>query len=168
MSCILIDGYNLIGIAHRDFEQARSNLISRLCEYTTLKHHDITLVFDGWKDGQLNETSMQKGRVTVVFSRLGEKADHVIKRILSKDKKPWIVVSSDREIADFARSNGFVSFTSSEFEKKLYSAGSITEKDEDKAVRDEEENETGAVRRKGNPYKLSKKQKQKLLAIKKL
>ncbi|MBI5195059.1 MAG: NYN domain-containing protein [Nitrospirae bacterium] len=168
MSYILIDGYNLIGIVHRDIEEARSNLISRLCEYSNLKHHDVTVVFDGWKDGQLNETSMQKGRVTVVFSRLGEKADLVIKRILLKDKKSWIVISSDREIADFARNRGFVSLTSSEFERKLYLAGSITEKDEDKAIQDEEENETGTVRRKGNPYKPSKKQKQKQSAIKKL
>ncbi|MBI4710573.1 MAG: NYN domain-containing protein, partial [Nitrospirae bacterium] len=135
-------------------------------EYSNLKHHDVTVVFDGWKDGQLNETRMQKGRVIVVFSRLGEKADLVIKRILSKDRKPWIVVSSDREIADFARNKDFVSLTSSEFEKKLYSAGSITEKDEDKAVQDEEDE--FPVRRKGNPYKPSKKQKQKQSAIKKL
>lgn len=166
MSYILIDGYNLIGIAHKDFEQARSNLISRLCEYTTLKDHDVTVVFDGWKDGQLNETIMHKGRVTVVFSRLGENADSVIKKILSKDRKPWIVISSDREIADFAYGKDFAAITSSEFEKKLYSAGSITEKDENKAVQDEEDE--APVRRKGNPYKPSKKLKQKQLAIKKL
>ena len=56
MADILIDGYNLIGIAHRNFEQARNELISQLNRYASLKRHSITVVFDGWKNGQAAET----------------------------------------------------------------------------------------------------------------
>jgi predicted RNA-binding protein with PIN domain len=52
MAFLLIDGYNLIGTAHRDLEKARNNLVSKLSKYSAQNGHDITVVFDGWKDGQ--------------------------------------------------------------------------------------------------------------------
>ncbi|MEK7822702.1 MAG: NYN domain-containing protein, partial [Nitrospirota bacterium] len=109
MAYILIDGYNLIGIAHKDLEKARNDIIEKLCRYSELKGHNITLVFDGWKGGQGMETKMRIDNVNIIYSRLGEKADFVIKKILSEDIKPWIVISSDREISDFAGKKGFVS-----------------------------------------------------------
>ncbi|HDH00925.1 MAG TPA: hypothetical protein ENG80_03850 [Nitrospirae bacterium] len=51
MANILIDGYNLIGIAHDNLEKARIDLIQKLQSYSKLKKHRITLVFDGWKNG---------------------------------------------------------------------------------------------------------------------
>jgi len=164
MSYILIDGYNLIGIAHKNLEKARSDIIKKLSEYSKLKGHNITLVFDGWKSGQGIETRMRIDDVNIIYSKLGEKADFVIKKILSEDIKPWIVVSSDREISDFAGKKGFVSIASDEFEDKLNFALYPDE---------QEEIEYKAInrmpnRQKGNPRKLSKKQKQKLNALRKL
>ncbi len=60
MAFILIDGYNLIGIAHDNLEKARNDLIQKLRGYSKIKGHHITLVFDGWKNGQKNETEIKK------------------------------------------------------------------------------------------------------------
>ena len=49
MAYILIDGYNLIGIAHGNLEEARNDLIEKLQKYAAIKKQSITLVFDGWK-----------------------------------------------------------------------------------------------------------------------
>jgi predicted RNA-binding protein with PIN domain len=60
MANILIDGYNLIGIAHRDFEKARQDIVLQLDRYAGLKRHSITVVFDGWKNGQAAETKIRR------------------------------------------------------------------------------------------------------------
>ncbi|MBI4686596.1 MAG: NYN domain-containing protein [Nitrospirae bacterium] len=165
MAYILIDGYNLIGTAHRSLESARNDLIQRLQAYASLKGHDITLVFDGHKSGQLNETRIKGGLITVIFSRLGENADSVIKKMLSASARHWIVVSSDREIADFAERKGFASIASGDFERRLYSLHAEETEPEDTGKDDDIE---APVRQKGNPRMLSKRQKEKLRALKKL
>ncbi len=166
MAHIIIDGYNLIGIAHKNLEKARNDIIEKLSEYTRLKRHDITIVFDGWKSGQGAETKMRIGNVNIIYSRLGEKADFVIKKILSDDIRPWIVISSDREISDFADKKDFVSIKSDEFEDKLDAFFNPDE--EDVLKNDEIDAGYRRHRRKGNPQKLSQKQKKKIDALKKL
>lgn len=171
MAYLLIDGYNLIGTAHRKLEEARNDLVQKLCKYSKIKAHNITLVFDGWKNGQGIETKIRSGGIDIIYSRIGEKADNVIMRILSKEKRAWIVISSDREIADFADSKNLVPVTSDEFEKRLYSTLKTTGKDiteEFSEYDDDEDTDFSPARIKGNPRKLSKKQKMKLRALKKL
>ena len=89
--------------------------MERLAEYKKIKGHDITVVFDGWKSGSGEESHSVTGGIKVIYSRLGEKADAVIKRIVSSGKKQWIVITSDREIADHAWANGSVVVSSDEF-----------------------------------------------------
>ncbi len=169
MAYILIDGYNLLGIAHENLEKARDALIQRLCNYADLKGHNITIVFDGWKNGQMTETRMRIRNVNIVYSRLGEKADTVIKRILSEKGKPWIVVSSDREISDFAKTKNLVPLTSTEFEKKLDTRSDKELKiEQEDYIKDEDYFDMRPAHPKGNPRKPSKKQKQKLRTLKKL
>jgi len=169
MAYVLIDGYNLLGIAHNDLEKARSNLTQQLQKYSELKGHDITIVFDGWKSGQANETKTRVGNVTVIFSRLGEKADSLIKRILSNDPRQWVVVSSDREVADFADGKDYVSVSVDEFERKLYSSLYITQNGETGGDKESDDGiDLTPAPRKGNPWKLSKKQKKKIRALRKL
>ncbi len=165
MAYILIDGYNLIGIAHKNLEKARTDILEKLTEYSKRMDHAITIVFDGWKDGQKVETKIRTGNINVVYSKLGEKADLVVMRILSEYRKPWIVISSDREISDFANKKGFVCLTVEEFEDKLssfcgeeISEESFVDKETDKMY----------ARQRGNPRKLSKKLRNKLRALKKL
>lgn len=99
---------------------------------------------------------MTTGGVKVIYSRLGEKADYVIKRIIRQGKKEWIVISSDREIMAAAWSCGSVPVSSEKFlsiiekiEKSLY----------DEYGREPEEEDDGPVHQKGNPRQLSKKDK---------
>jgi predicted RNA-binding protein with PIN domain len=169
MANILIDGYNLIGIQHRDFEKARQEIIVQLDRYANRQKHSITVVFDGWKNGQAAETKQRLGEVTVIYSSLGEKADSVIKNMLSSAIKPWIVVSSDREIYDFARKKYLVALKAEEFAGKLASA--LAARDTDDSGEYEDEDEDSYLQRagkKGNPNKLSKEDKRRIEALKKL
>ncbi|MBI4697501.1 MAG: NYN domain-containing protein [Nitrospirae bacterium] len=168
MPNILIDGYNLIGIAHKSLEKARNDIIKALSEYSRLKGHDITIVFDGWKTGQAAETKLRTGGVNIIYSRLAENADSVIKKIISEAVKPWVVVSSDREISAFADRKGLVSLTAGEFEGRLYSALSTGSQKNEEPFEDDEDVDSVPARQKGNPRKLSQKQKKKINALKKL
>jgi predicted RNA-binding protein with PIN domain len=177
MAHILIDGYNLIGTAHDNLEKTRNDLIEKLREYASQKNHMITVVFDGWKSGQKDQTRITARHVTVIYSRIGDKADDVIIRTLSSSTKPWIVVSSDREISDYAFKKDFASVTSAEFEDKLFLAlnGLKYERDDnDMAMSDElikyddDEVDSPSSHRKGNPRKQSKRQKKKIQALRKL
>ncbi len=178
MAYILIDGYNMIGIAHGDLEKARNELIEKLLKYSEIKKHHITIVFDGWKNGQAHETRTTTRGLTVIYSRLGEKADLTIRRILSSSTKPWIVVSTDREVSGYAAGRDLAAVRSDEFEYKLYSAlkdtrddpggGELRNGDEKYLKYDDDEGGYPPVRRRGNPRKPSRRQKKKLQALKKL
>jgi predicted RNA-binding protein with PIN domain len=177
MANILIDGYNLIGIAHRDFEKARQDVILQLDRYAGLKRHSITVVFDGWKNGQAAETKMRRGDVTVIYSSLGEKADDVIKNMLSSATKSWIVVSSDREVYDFARKKYLVALKADEFAVKLATAladwgkgkkGNLYDGYDDEYEDGDDDGDSQRTGKKGNPNKLSREDKRKIEALKKL
>ena len=145
----------------------RNQLIQKLFDYSNAKGHNITLVFDGWKNGQKDETHSKVGNVTVIYSKLGEKADFVIKKILSSAAKPWIVVSSDREISDFAERKDFAALTADEFGGKLYSTAKQN-KTEEAADDKEDDMDLKPARSKGNPRRLSKKEKKNIEALRKL
>ncbi len=56
-----------------------------------------------------------RGGVTVIYSKIGEKADSVIKRIISTERHEWVVVTSDRDIANHAWSTGSIPISSEAF-----------------------------------------------------
>ncbi|RJR15585.1 MAG: hypothetical protein C4581_11790 [Nitrospiraceae bacterium] len=164
MAYILIDGYNLIGTAHDDLEKERNDLIDNLKKYSEIKDHHVTVVFDGWKAGQKDQTRITTRNVTVIYSRLGETADQTIRTLLLAPDKHWIVVSSDREVADYAATHDYASVSSAEFEKKLFLA-----------LRNQDGQSTGDRRTSlpfprsgGNPGRLSKRQRKKMQALSKL
>lgn len=123
---IVIDGYNLIRqspffgpIERYDMEDGRSALIESLWRYKKLKACRITVVFDG-KETETSYPRMEDTRgIEVIFSRHGEKADDVIKRLASKSKGALIVVTSDRDVAQFSERAGSAVISSHDFEKKL-------------------------------------------------
>ncbi|MDP3260976.1 MAG: NYN domain-containing protein [Thermodesulfovibrionales bacterium] len=158
-----MDGYNLIGIHHKDLESQRQRLVERLAEYKKIKGHNITVVFDGWKSGSGAESHSVTGGIKVIYSRLGEKADAVIKRIISSEKKQLIVITSDREIADHAWANGSVVVSSDEFSDILGKPLKVETGEFDMIDEDEYE-----PPKKGSPRRLSKKEKAKMRAISKL
>ena len=163
MSSIIIDGYNLIGTQHRNLQQKREDLIRQLTAYRTLKGHDITLVFDGWKSGSRHQVQTVAGGVRVIYSRLGDKADDVIRTMIEQERKEWIVVSSDREIMDHAWKNSSVPVPSGKFMHFLEQA------DNDLACADEfPEEDDSAHQQKGSPRKRSKKEKALMRVLNKL
>ncbi len=129
-------------------------LIESLIEYKKKKGHNITVVFDGWKTGGAKENHSVIGGIRVIYSRLGEKADSVIRRIISSEKRGWVVVTSDRDIAAHAWTSGSVPISSEDFTNAIEKMN--TEKSIAYEVYDEEYIQTS---RKGSPRKLSKKEK---------
>jgi septum formation topological specificity factor MinE len=180
MAHILIDGYNLIGTAHDNLEKVRNELIDKIRKYSEIKKHHVILVFDGWKSGQKDQTEIKTRDLTVIYSRLGEKADLVIKRLVKSSGIPWTVVSSDREVSEYAEKHDHAAVSSAEFEKKLFlalrnpvegpldaglDAGVNSFKDDDDNDDDIASHNT---RSRGNPRQLSKRQKNKIQALRKL
>lgn len=163
ISSIIIDGYNLIGTQHRNLQQKREDLIRQLAAYRTLKGHDITIVFDGWKSGGQNQVQAVAGGVRVIYSRLGDKADDVIRTMIEQERKEWIVVSSDREIMDHAWKNSSVPVPSGKFMRCLEQAGN----DPACAFESPEEDDS-AHQQKGSPRKPSKKEKALMRVLSKL
>ncbi len=181
---IIIDGYNLIGVHHRDLEARRRELLRSLIAYRKARGHEITLVFDGQGGLSSRETVRTEGGVRVIFSRIARKADDVIKELLARGRH-FIVVSSDREIADFAWGHGSVPVRSDDFLRKLsaaVSAGKAGGRDLARLGGEEwdetdglagkmfldEEDEDDRPRRKGSPYKASKRRKAVARALNKL
>jgi predicted RNA-binding protein with PIN domain len=162
VASIIIDGYNAIGVQHRDVEAERRRLIGALIEYRKRKGHDITVVFDGWRGGGGSESRAREGGVEVVYSALGERADDVIKRAVKAGDRQWIVVSSDREVQSHAWGADSVPVGSEEFLRILERPAFDEESPE------EEEDEYYEPPRKGNPRKPSKKEKARQRALSKL
>lgn len=103
------------------------------------------------------------GGVRVIYSRLGEKADSVIKRMVSSDRREWIVVTSDRDIAAYAWAYGSVAVSSEEFLAILEKPEKIASGDFDFIEEEEYESQ-----KKGSPKQLSKKEKARRRALNKL
>ena len=97
----------------------------------------------------------------VIYSRVGEKADSVIKRIITSERREWIVATSDREIADHAWSFGSIPVPAEDFLSAM-------EKVESSPPPWEDEDENPQPHRKGNPRKPSRKEKALRRALSKL
>lgn len=166
---LVIDGYNLLGIRgglRGDVEAKREALIRDLSGYRHRKGHPVTVVFDGWRSGHPVERAEWREGVEVVFSRHGEQADAVVKRLAEKYGSDCAVVSSDHEIVNFARAHGSQVLTSGEFETRLHLSGARPA-----ARKREAEDEAEPARRdpkkKGNPRKLPKALRKKASQLKK-
>jgi predicted RNA-binding protein with PIN domain len=166
---IIIDGYNLIRqsdslrrFERLGLEKGREELIKRLAAYRKLKGHRITVVFDGWIGGHLQEERQQEASIRIIYSRRGEKADEVIKRIARKGSgEELVVVTSDREIAQTVVRSGGVAIASPEFEARMVLEGQVALLSE-KGVSPDEEEDDEEIRRggkKGPSRRLSKKER---------
>ena len=169
---VIIDGYNLLHVSpelsvRREelLENARNRLIEKLSRYKSQKNVSVAIVFDGWKGGMPTQSQEKLKGIKIIYSKLGEKADEVIKRIIADSSEEVVVVSSDREIRDFAEKHNTVSVSSSEFEKKIEEALFYQMKGYDEE--DYEEREISTKKR-GNPKKLSKAERKKRAKTKKL
>jgi predicted RNA-binding protein with PIN domain len=133
---VILDGYNLIGAEGGlggSLEPKRNWLVQRLSAYRKIKRFNLTVVFDGWRSGAVDENLQIKDGVSVVYSRLGEKADAVIIRLARGKGSGSVVITSDREIQKAVERFGAVAVSSDEFARILRSVdGGIDEEpDED-------------------------------------
>jgi len=170
---IIVDGYNVIGTAHGDRDKARRDLTDLLRRYREISHHDVTVVFDGYHQGSGTETQIVTGGVRVIYSRLRERADDVIERIVSGAGSEWIVVTSDREIAGHAWSHGSVPVSSEAFlnlvQRRLEGAGTgIPQESPAFPVDKPEVEQEESMPCRGNPHRLSKRQRALARALNKL
>ena len=110
---IIIDAYNVIHRApelrpgpDRTLRQSREKLLSLLAWAVGTQDARFLVVFDGVEGGNRDGAS---GRVEVRYSRLPEKADDLIRRIVEDQVERTervTVVTSDIEVARHARGAG--------------------------------------------------------------
>ena len=173
---IIIDGYNLLGVSNRgsldggqDGELVREQLLQELAKYRHRVGHTMTVVFDAWRQQGGTQHQEHRAGVTVIFTKQGEQADQVIQRMVRSQSQDCVVVSSDHEIMNTARSHGAIVLRSQEFLAKLrkpsdpqYSRNPINGKDDD------DSNMPRRPDKKGNPRKLPKAVRQRRRNLKKL
>jgi len=120
---LIVDGYNLIRQSPRlqfldalDLQTGREALLELLAHYRRRSHHQITVVFDGWQHGELQEGRDRHQGIAIIYSRRGERADEVIKRLLHQERERALVVTSDREIQVCAEQTKAAWINASQFE----------------------------------------------------
>jgi uncharacterized protein len=169
---IIIDGYNLIrqspDLRRYDSEEVargREKLLAMLASYRALKPCPMTVVFDGWHEGALTEQHAREKGIEVIYSRRGEKADEVIKRLVSQTRDAVIVVTSDGEIAHFCKGRRCEVLPSPLFEEKVAFARYADQKG---GLENEEPLPPRTTRKKGPSKKLPKSKRRQLESLKKL
>jgi hypothetical protein len=165
---LIIDGYNLLHVNRSlinlnsiQLQWERERLIDQLSTYQKVKPRGVTVVFDGWQEGWSTETREKKKGIEVIFSKLGEKADDVIKRLVKEKGSGTIVITSDRDVARFAQRMGVAVIPSEQFREKL-------EKGSSHRIEENPEEEEREIRKKGPSRRLSKQEKRTRAASKKL
>jgi predicted RNA-binding protein with PIN domain len=167
---LIIDGYNLLHSGRTltnmnsiELQQERDRLIERLSGYRQGRSAEILVVFDGWQGGWDTEKREKKKGIELIFSQIGEKADDVIKRLIREKGSGAVVVTSDREISKYAEKLSIPVIPSDQFQNKLERSPFEFRIE---VWKDDEEEEREI--RKGPSRRLSKKEKRKHAALKKL
>jgi predicted RNA-binding protein with PIN domain len=118
---LVVDGYNVTkrGFGDMSLEQQRSRLVNGLGGIAAQSAAEITVVFDG-AEKLVALPSPPRG-VRVLFSRKGETADELIRRLVRAEPagRPVVVVSSDREVADGVRRHGAYPLSSDTLLRRL-------------------------------------------------
>lgn len=160
---LIIDGYNLLGKANQTEREA---LIQEIVGYKRQKKLDIIVFFDGTHGGTRYGDTLYVENVKVVYTPLHETADdHMIAFMDENTNKDIIAVSSDRKIQKAAQSFMFSFFDSEDFLRKMRQVAkqSLENCKEEPIVKPKK-----TTQKKGNPKRLSKKDRQKRQQLKKL
>jgi predicted RNA-binding protein with PIN domain len=169
---IIIDGYNLIRqsksyrhLDNQSIQWGRDALIDTLSAYKRLKSHNITVIFDGNQAPYLTPTRDRIKGIRIQFSRNGESADSVIKRLARAKKEKALVVSSDRDVAQSCEAYGAATISAESFEIKIAMAAQM------QGIAIESDEQTGwkpTTKKKGPSRRLSKKKRRSKMKIRKL
>ncbi len=162
---IVVDGYNLIRQSdilrtheRQGLENGRKALIHLLAGYRRSKGHRITVVFDGWLGGPSEEERDREAGIEIIYSRRGEKADEVIKRIARAQGGDLMVVTSDRPVMDAASRAGVTAVSSRDFESRIR-AGAVPRPYTQAREEDSEDREHSRGKKKGPSHRVSKREK---------
>jgi len=120
----LIDGNNFIGYEDPQSltdPESRRRLLGKLQIFRRINRTKVLLVFDGPPDTELKIESSGNKPLLLLYPDRDQSADDVIKAIVSRqrDFRRFFVVSSDREIQDYARSKGAQVLSCPEFNRQL-------------------------------------------------
>ncbi|MGD9052877.1 MAG: NYN domain-containing protein [Desulfobacterales bacterium] len=169
---IIIDGYNLIRqsaslsrLDEQDILLGREALMDKLAAYRKIKHHPITVVFDGQNSPALAQQRRRQKGISIRFSPKRTSADEVIKRMACREREKAMVVSSDRDVIDYAAACGAATISAQQFEAKIDMAGHFDGHDDET---DDNKAWTPTTKKKGPARRLSKRQRRNRSKIKKL
>ena len=169
---IIIDGYNLIRqsaslspLDEQDILLGREALMDKLAAYRKIKHHPITVVFDGQNSLALAQQRRRQKGISIRFSPKRTSADEDIKRMASREREKALVVSSDRDVIDYAAACGAATISAQQFEAKIDMAGHFDGHDDET---DDNKAWTPTTKKKGPARRLSKRQRRNRSKIKKL
>lgn len=169
---IIIDGYNLIRqsvslsrLDEQDILLGREALVDRLAAYRKIKHHPVTVVFDGQNSPAFSQRHHRQKGISIRFSPKGISADEVIKRMASREREKALVVSSDREVSDYAAACGAATISAQQFEAKIQMADDFDRHDDET---DDNRGWTPTTKKKGPARRRSKRQRRNRIKIKKL
>src|SRR5688500_19062598 len=100
-------------------EQLRKRLITGLGGIAAQTGAEVTVVFDGAE--RVHGLPPAPRGVRVLFSRKGETADELIRRLVRAEPagRPIVVVSSDREVADGVKRHGAYPMCSDSLLKRI-------------------------------------------------
>ena len=162
---LALDGYNVIAeltgepLNRLDLEAERDDLNQLLVQYRSFSKHRLTVVYDGGQVCSGEPRSYSDRGVKVVFSSLGRNADQVLIQMARQYGSGLTIVTSDREVAERSESSGAVVLDSGEFCQRL-----LMVLDDGENSLEEDEPVAGQRRhlteKKGNPRRLSKKERQ--------
>jgi predicted RNA-binding protein with PIN domain len=118
---LVVDGYNVTKTAYAEIplEQQRARLVSGLGGIAAQTGAEVTVVFDG-AERMVGLPPTPRG-VRVLFSRKGETADELIRRLVRAEPpgRPIVVISSDKEVADGVRRHGAYPLSSTTLVRRL-------------------------------------------------
>jgi predicted RNA-binding protein with PIN domain len=154
----LVDGYNVIRRApelrsreQESLEAGRQALCALLVEIARVSGDSFTVVFDGAQSG--GRAGGGSG-VSVIFSSARESADSVLAGMA---REGGAVVSNDREVRRAAERAGATVVTTDQFLARLDQAHRLPPEASAELMDDDREDEPSRGPRKGNPRRLSKK-----------
>jgi uncharacterized protein len=113
---ILVDGYNVIrntaGLAaaeHISLQYGREALLQQIAARYRHTPHRVIVVFDGAGDVESTYALPGMPRGQIIFSRAGESADQVIRRLSERERDAGtycVAVSDDFEVRAAVQANG--------------------------------------------------------------
>lgn len=159
---VLVDGYNLLYALILDLPTGeREDLLKLLEEYRKVTKNNVTVVFDGHKSGTHSDIPDKFAGVKIIYTGSNKTADDKIKELVKNYGAGCVVVSTDNEIINYAKSKQAGYIRSEVFGKRLFNISR-------KGLNDVDYEEASASKKKGNPKRPKKRERKNLLKLKKI